>query len=79
LLHDISQAFKGNISLEKAVNHGAHGEHGVKTKDYTLLGIHPLGESSKGPKLPFSVASTQIRRSGFSPTYKLLISFMSNL
>ena len=31
-----------------------HGEHGVKTKDCTILGIHPLGESAKGRKLPFS-------------------------
>jgi hypothetical protein len=32
---------------EKAVNHGVHGEHGVKTMDCSPLGIHPLGEFIK--------------------------------
>jgi hypothetical protein len=43
--------------LKKAVNHGVHGEHRVKTMDCTLLGLHPFGEATKDPKWPFSVLS----------------------
>jgi hypothetical protein len=43
------------MSLEKAVNHGAHGEHGGKTIDC----IHPLGESINKHKWFFSVFSVR--------------------
>jgi hypothetical protein len=51
------------INLKKAVNHGVHGEHlsplsdRVKTKDDIYLGIHPLSDSLKAPRLPFPVPS----------------------
>jgi hypothetical protein len=45
------------MNLEKAVNHGVHGEHGVKTIDCMIFGIHPLGEAINFRKLPFSVLS----------------------
>jgi len=43
--------------LENSINHGVHGEHGVKTMNCAFFGIHPLGEVIKGCKLPFSVPS----------------------
>jgi hypothetical protein len=48
------------MNLEKAVNHGVHGEHGVKTIDSMIFGIHPLGETMNFCKLPFSVPSVVI-------------------
>ena len=37
--------------LEKAVNHGGHGEHSEKTRSYVSLSNHPLGARKKIQKL----------------------------
>jgi hypothetical protein len=53
------------MNLEKAINHGVHGEHGAKTIDCMKFGIYPqcaelaevLGGAINFSKLPFSVFS----------------------
>ncbi len=45
------------MNLKKAVNHGVHGEHGVRTIDCMIFVIHPLGEVINCRKQPFSVYS----------------------
>ncbi len=36
--------------LEKAANHGVHGEHGEKTKAYLWYHDHPLGHYEEMPE-----------------------------
>lgn len=45
------------MSLEKAINHGAHGEHEVKTMDCMLLVIRQLGKIMGGARRLSSVSS----------------------
>jgi hypothetical protein len=45
------------LNSEKAVNHGVHGEHGVKTIDSVMFGIHPVGAYINDCKLLSSVFS----------------------
>jgi hypothetical protein len=41
------------MNLEKAVNHGVHGDHGEKTKGCMSVIIHLLGEARKISRSPF--------------------------
>jgi hypothetical protein len=58
------------INLEKAVNHGGHGEHGKKTRAYVDFSQHPSGEDEERPKTqafrrarrPLGFASRHVRR-----------------
>ena len=45
------------MNSEKAVNHGAHGKHEVKTIDFMVSGIHPAGACINDCKLQSSVFS----------------------
>jgi hypothetical protein len=47
--------------LEKAVNHGEHGDHGEKTKGYMSVIIHLLGGARKISRLPFLRALRVLR------------------
>jgi hypothetical protein len=50
------------MSLEKAVNHGVHGEHGEKTKAYVGLSDHPLGDHEERPETQAFRRVRRVRR-----------------
>lgn len=50
------------MSLEKAVNHGAHSEHGGKTRDYFGLSDHLLGDYEERPETQAFRRVRRVRR-----------------
>jgi hypothetical protein len=58
----ITQVLLEGINLEKAVNHGGHGEHGGKTRACVGLSNHPLGESEEKAKTQAFRRARRVRR-----------------
>jgi hypothetical protein len=49
------------LEKAKAVDHGVHGEHGVKMEDCRFIGIHPPGAFRTGPRSLFLRALRVLR------------------